>query len=110
MVRDFASIIASISTRKEGRLFLFDKEIFIFADEERDVWQVASKVSSKKHPEIREFSSYPFTACGSLAIKDYAGRGIYFIYEVPALNRYVFFQKVIKQYLKEVDSWCKIFE
>ena len=114
MVRDFTSILASLSTRGEGRVFLFGKEIFVFTDEENDMWQLATKVSSEKNSknqsEIREFLSYSFTTYGSLAIKDYAGRGIYFLYDVPAANRYVFFQKVIKDYLEEADSWCKIFE
>ncbi len=110
MVRDFASIIASISTRGEGRLFLFGKEIFVFTNEKNDMWQIATKVSSKNQSELREFLSYPFTTIGSLAIKDYAGRGVYFLYDVPAANRYILFQKVIKAYLEEADSWCKIFE
>jgi hypothetical protein len=108
MVRDFTSIIAALSVRGEGRLFLFGKEIFIFTNEENDVWQMATKVSSKNHPEIREFFTYPFTAHGSLAIKDYAGRGVYFLYDIPAANRYVFFQKIIKKYLEEADHWSKI--
>ncbi len=118
MVRDFTSIIASISTRGEGRLFLFGKEIFVFTDEVNDMWQLATKVSSesesknqsKIQSELREFLTYSFTTYGSLAIKDYAGRGIYFLYDVPSANRYVFFQNVLKAYLEEADSWCKIFE
>lgn len=110
MVRDFTSILASISTRGEGRVFLFGKEIFVFSNEKNDMWQIATKVSSKNSSEVGEFLSYSFTSCGSLAIKDYAGRGVYFLYDVPAANRYVFFQKVIRAYLEEADSWCKIFE
>ena len=108
MVRDFNAILASISTRGEGRLFLFDKEIFIFANDKNDMWQIATKVSSKNHPEIREFSSYPFTACGSISIKDYAGRGVYFIYDIPPASRYVFFQKTIKNFLEEAASWVEL--
>ncbi len=117
MVRDFTSIIASISTRGEGRLFLFGKEIFVFTNEANDMWQIATKVSpmsdskneSKNNSDLREFLSYSFTTVGSLAIKDYAGRGVYFLYDVPAANRYVLFQKVIKAYLEEADCWTKIF-
>ncbi len=108
MIRDFKAILASISTRGEGRLFLFDKEIFIFTNEQNDMWQISTKVSSKNHPEIREFSSYPFTVCGSIAIKDYAGRGVYFLYNVPPLERYTFFQDTIKNFLDEADSWSEL--
>ncbi len=108
MVRDFTSILAALSTRGEGRIFLFDKEIFIFANEKNDMWQIATKVSSKKVAEIREFLSYSFTSLGSLAIKDYAGRGVYFLYDIPVANRYVFFKKIIQAYLEEADSWSKI--
>jgi hypothetical protein len=107
-LRDFTSIIAELSIQGEGRLFLFGKEIFVFTNEKNDMWQMATKVSSKRHSEIREFFSYPFSAHGSLAIKDYAGRGIYFLYDIPKANRYVFFQKIIKEYLEQADSWSKI--
>ena len=108
MVHNFKSIIAAIATRGESRLFIFDKEIFIFANEAKDLWQIAMKVSSKKVSEIREFVSYSFTSIGSLAIRDYSGKGVYFLYNIPAANRYVYFQKVLKDYLEEADCWSKL--
>jgi hypothetical protein len=110
MNREFTSILASLSTKGEGRVFLFGKEIFFFADDDKDVWKIATKVTDKKPSELREFFSYPFSKHSSLAIKDFAGRGVYFFYEVPPMNRYVFFQRVLSAYVDEAENWSKIFE
>ena len=37
MNREFTSILAALSTKGEGRVFLFGKEIFFFADDDKDV-------------------------------------------------------------------------
>lgn len=108
MIRDFTAIIASLASRGEGTLEILGKEIFIFAKEAG--WEIATRVSLKNHPEIREFFFYPFTAQSSLAIKDYGGKGIYFVYNVSKLDRYVVFRNTLKNYLEEADSWCKIFD
>ncbi len=108
MIRDFTSIIASLASRGEGSLEISGKEIFIFANETG--WEIATRVSSKNHPDIKEFFFYPFTLESSLAIKDYGGKGIYFVYNVQKLDRYVAFRNTLKNYLEEADSWCKIFD
>lgn len=110
MIREFTDIIASLYSRGFGKIVLSGKEIFVFTDEKSGKWQIATKVSSKGHPDIKEALSYSFTPCSSLAIKDYAGRGIYFLYTIPAIQQYGFFKKIITLYLEEVDSFCKIFK
>ena len=108
MIRDFTNILIALTTRGEGILHLMGKEIFVFA--KGTGWEIATKVSSKKHSEINESFSYPFTGQGSLAIKDYGGKGVYFVYKVPKMDRYIFFRNTLKNYLEEADSWCKIFK
>ena len=99
MFRELRKILVALSSRGEGKFQLMNREIFIFENEQG--FEIATRVLRGRQSEIRNFCQ--FTRESSLAIKNYEGEGVYFLYQVSKVN-----WRVLKNYLEEVENWCKI--
>jgi len=99
MFRELSKVLVSLFSRGEGKFQLMNREIFIFKKE--GGFEIATKISQGRQNEIRSFCQ--FTKESSLAIKNYQGEGVYFLYQVSKVN-----WRVLKNYLEEAETWCKI--
>jgi len=118
MWKEFYSILIQLSSKMEGTFFAANRKIFVFLNEKNKIWIFATKITDYNQnisPQIiKEIFLYQEKAMfislhSFLSIKNYDGKGIYYMQELPPLQGYISFKKAVSKYLYDTSLWEELF-